>query len=138
MAYADKDKERATRRRHYYKYLEVNRAKGRDKKRRARKRRRDEINANARKWYAKNRYSEARKQNLRRRKRLPYIGLRTAIRDCEAGTLSFNELIEQLSRSLAWSDEIMCAARRLGPDDRRIHRPKHETVGKKRLRHNSN
>jgi len=137
VSYVDKEKERATKRKYYQKHKERERARGREKKRKARARRGDEINAKNRERYAKNRVTEATKQNERRRRRLPYIGLRTAIRDCETGALDFNELIERLSRSLALSNEIMRTRRGLRSDDRRVHGSQHERNGQEHSRSNS-
>lgn len=114
MAYRDKEKANANKRKNYHKNKEKNRARNRKNKRKQRQRRATEINEYQRKRYAKHRASEARKQNARRIRRLPYIGLRKAVLDCERGALTFDGLIELLRERLAWSDGVLRTPKGLG------------------------
>lgn len=103
---SEKEKESSRKRniKNYYKDVDVSRAKCRERKRKAREQRRDEINAYQRNNYSSKRAENARKQNDRRIKRLPFRGLRRAIQSCENGTQDIHGLIKLLRERLAWSD----------------------------------
>lgn len=116
------------RRKNYYLKLEENRARNRKSKRSQLLKRRDAINAYQRAWYARNKTVEARKQNDRRIRRAPYIGVRKAIRDCERGTLELNGLIELVRQRFTACFGGNDPTRRLRPGRRRIYGPGNETI----------
>ncbi len=130
--------ERERSRKRYLENLEENREQCRKRKQKQRLERRDEINEYQRKYYARNSASEARKQNDRRLKRLPYRGLRKAIRDCGNGTQSLFGLAELIGERVAWSNERDGSARRIRSGRRRIHGTRDETTSEKHLRHHPN
>lgn len=119
--YKDKEKERAMRRKNYWKNLEVSRAKSRRNKRSQLSKRGESINAYQREWYSRDAACNAKKQNERRRARNPHIGLRKAIRDCERGALSIYELVERVGDSFARSNETNGAPSRKRPGRRRLY-----------------
>lgn len=122
----------------YYLKLEENRAKNRKRKANQRFKRGDEINAYQRANYARDRRENAFKQNQRRRKRLPYIGLRKAVRDCERGILGEHELAKLVWQSLAGCFETNPAARRIGKSSRGLHWSEHKENIEKSLPVGSN
>jgi hypothetical protein len=136
--YRDKAKESEMRKRNYYKRLEENRERNRKNKANQLLRRRDQINAYQRGWYARDAASEAAKQNARRIRRLPYIGIRAAIRDCQRGTLDVNELTKLIRERFAPCFGVNATAGRFRPGRRGIHSPGNATDLKEPLRHRSN
>ena len=112
MAYRNKEKERETRKRYYWKHIESERIKARDSKRRARAAHGDEINKRQRASYRKNLASNREKIYTNRVRREPWRGIRSAITALESGNLSLAEFNQLLDNRLALANAQDPQARR--------------------------
>lgn len=112
MAYRNKEKERETRRRYYWKHLEEERKRGRERKRRYRAAKREEINARQRARYREKSASELPKIYANRVRRQPWRGIRAAVQAYERGDLPIGELTKLIDNRLSLTDEANREANR--------------------------